>query len=211
MHRKDGDFPVAWAHTYGKGRVFYSTLGHIVESWDDPVLQQMYFNALKWSMGLVPGDASPRGTVQTPAASAEMRPLTDEESAALPPGEGRDAVATMCVPCHGVLPAIVTRKTALGWRATVDDMRVKGAKGTDEQARAAVAYLSATFAAVDVNTATAEQIAKVAGFTPGEAAAIVAYRQDAHTVKSYTDLKKVPGLDPARLAAAKPRVVYAPK
>ena len=31
--------------TYGKGRVFYSTLGHVVESWDDPVLQQMYFNA----------------------------------------------------------------------------------------------------------------------------------------------------------------------
>jgi len=59
VHRKDGDFPVAWAHMYGKGRVFYSTLGHPVESWDDPVQQQMYFNALRWSMGLVAGDATP--------------------------------------------------------------------------------------------------------------------------------------------------------
>jgi uncharacterized protein len=62
VHRTDGDFPVAWAHEYGKGRVFYSTLGHVVESWDDPVLQQMYFNAMKWALGLVPGDATPRST-----------------------------------------------------------------------------------------------------------------------------------------------------
>jgi len=60
VHRTDGDFPVAWARNYGKGRVFYSTLGHVVESWDDPVLQGMYFNAMKWALGLTPGDATPR-------------------------------------------------------------------------------------------------------------------------------------------------------
>ena len=60
VHRTDGDFPVAWAKSYGKGRVFYSTLGHVVESWDDPVLQQMYFNGMKWALGLTPGDATPR-------------------------------------------------------------------------------------------------------------------------------------------------------
>ena len=59
VHRKDADFPVAWAQEYGRGRVFYSTLGHAVESWDDPVLQQMYFNALRWSLRLVDGDARP--------------------------------------------------------------------------------------------------------------------------------------------------------
>jgi len=62
VHRKDADFPVAWAQEYGRGRVFYSTLGHQVESWDDPVLQQMYFNALKWSLRLVDGDARPMGS-----------------------------------------------------------------------------------------------------------------------------------------------------
>jgi uncharacterized protein len=60
VHRKDGDFPVAWAHEYGRGRVFYSTLGHIVEGWDDPVLQKMYFNAIRWALRLVDGDARPR-------------------------------------------------------------------------------------------------------------------------------------------------------
>jgi len=59
VHRTDGDFPVAWAKMYGKGRVFYSTLGHFAESWDNPVLQQMYFEAIRWSLGLVDGDATP--------------------------------------------------------------------------------------------------------------------------------------------------------
>jgi len=60
VHRTDGDFPVAWARDYGKGRVFGSTLGHAAESWDDPVVQQMYFGAMKWALGLVDGDATPR-------------------------------------------------------------------------------------------------------------------------------------------------------
>ena len=59
VHRTDGDFPVAWANTYGRGRVFYSTLGHAAESWDDPVIQGMYFEAIRWALGLVGGDATP--------------------------------------------------------------------------------------------------------------------------------------------------------
>jgi type 1 glutamine amidotransferase len=50
VHRKDGDFPVAWTKTYGQGRVFYSTLGHSRELWDTAWMQTMYFEALKWSM-----------------------------------------------------------------------------------------------------------------------------------------------------------------
>jgi uncharacterized protein len=60
VHRTDGDFPAAWAHTYGKGRVFYSILGHDDEAWDNPVLQRMYFNAIRWALGLVDGDATAR-------------------------------------------------------------------------------------------------------------------------------------------------------
>jgi hypothetical protein len=40
--------------------VFYSTLGHADTSWDNPALQQMYFNALRWTLRLVDGDATPR-------------------------------------------------------------------------------------------------------------------------------------------------------
>ena len=50
VHRKDADFPAAWSKSYGKGRVFYSILGHAAENWDSPLLQQMYFQAIRWSL-----------------------------------------------------------------------------------------------------------------------------------------------------------------
>jgi type 1 glutamine amidotransferase len=50
LHRADRDFPVAWSKSYGKGRVFYSTLGHLPESWDNPAIQKMYFEAIQWAM-----------------------------------------------------------------------------------------------------------------------------------------------------------------
>lgn len=60
VHRKDKDFAVAWAKMYGKGRVFYSTLGHPDENWDNPQMQQMYVGAIKWALGLVAADVTPR-------------------------------------------------------------------------------------------------------------------------------------------------------
>jgi type 1 glutamine amidotransferase len=60
IHRTDGDFALAWAHEYGKGRVFYSTFGHTGESWDDPAMQKMWLEAIKWALKLTDGDATPR-------------------------------------------------------------------------------------------------------------------------------------------------------
>ena len=60
VHRTDKDFAVAWAHSYGKGRVFYSTFGHRPELWDRADIQTMYLEALKWSMGLTDADVTPR-------------------------------------------------------------------------------------------------------------------------------------------------------
>ena len=60
VHRTDGDFPLAWAKTYGKGRVFYSALGHAAATWDNPDVYRMYFEALKWSLGMSEADVTPR-------------------------------------------------------------------------------------------------------------------------------------------------------
>jgi uncharacterized protein len=59
-HRGDGDFPLAWASTYGNGRVFYSSLGHAASAWDNPNVYRMYFEALKWALRVTDGDATPR-------------------------------------------------------------------------------------------------------------------------------------------------------
>jgi type 1 glutamine amidotransferase len=60
VHRKDRDFAVTWTKMYGKGRVYYSTLGHSAENWDRPEMQAMYVEAIKWAMGLVDADVTPR-------------------------------------------------------------------------------------------------------------------------------------------------------
>jgi hypothetical protein len=60
VHRKDGDFAVSWAKMYGKGRVFYSTLGHVESNWDKPEMQKMYVEAIRWAMRLVEADVTPR-------------------------------------------------------------------------------------------------------------------------------------------------------
>ena len=61
VHRTDGDYPVAWSKNYGKGRVFYSSLGHAAEYWDNPQIQKMYFEAIKWSLGMTEADVKPSG------------------------------------------------------------------------------------------------------------------------------------------------------
>ena len=60
VHRRDGDFPLAWVKHYGRGRVFYSALGHDTNAWDNPALQKMWFEAIKWSLGLTEADVTPR-------------------------------------------------------------------------------------------------------------------------------------------------------
>jgi hypothetical protein len=58
VHRADHDFAVAWSKMYGKGRVFYSTLGHTTDSWKDPDIRKMYFEAIKWSLGMTDGSTA---------------------------------------------------------------------------------------------------------------------------------------------------------
>jgi len=60
VHRTDKDFAVIWARNYGKGRVIYNGLGHLNEVFDRPDIQKMMVEHVKWLMGLVPGDATPR-------------------------------------------------------------------------------------------------------------------------------------------------------
>lgn len=67
LHSTNGDFPLAWAKTYGKGRVFFGSFAHASRTWDDPDVYHMYFEAIKWALGMTDGDATPRAYV--PAAA----------------------------------------------------------------------------------------------------------------------------------------------
>jgi type 1 glutamine amidotransferase len=59
IKRADKDFAIAWCHEVGKGRSFYTSLGHRKEVWKDERFQDHLINGIKWTLKLVEGDATP--------------------------------------------------------------------------------------------------------------------------------------------------------
>ena len=128
VYRKDADFPVAWTNNYGKGRVFYSTLGHEDTAWDTKPIQTVYFEALKWAMHI-----------------GETMGAVHRAEASLPQGTGREAVVKMCSDCHGLETSVSPRHSRAEWQELVQSMHDRGAPGTEQDIRAAVDYLSRHF------------------------------------------------------------------
>lgn len=44
-------WPLAWTRRYGKGRIFYTALGHEAAVWRDPRFQELLLNGIEWSTG----------------------------------------------------------------------------------------------------------------------------------------------------------------
>jgi len=50
------DHPVAWCHTVGAGRSFYTALGHTTESFSERAFLDHLLGAIRWASGLEAGD-----------------------------------------------------------------------------------------------------------------------------------------------------------
>jgi type 1 glutamine amidotransferase len=46
-----GDYPLAWAQTFGSGRTYYNALGHFPSTWTDGRFQQQLLGAIRWTAG----------------------------------------------------------------------------------------------------------------------------------------------------------------
>jgi hypothetical protein len=73
-----------------------------------------------------------------PAASVSAFELQE-----LPDGPGKAEVTKLCTGCHDLTFTISTRETEEGWTRIVNDMRSKGADGTEEEFAKVIAYLTA--------------------------------------------------------------------
>jgi type 1 glutamine amidotransferase len=71
---RTADWPLAWAKSYGKGRVFYCALGHSRETWDIPDIQRIYFEALRWALGIEHADIASHPMREVPGAAANIPP-----------------------------------------------------------------------------------------------------------------------------------------
>ena len=50
---KGGDYPQAWSRTFGRGRSFYTALGHRDDIWSaDPVFRAHVLGGIRWALGL---------------------------------------------------------------------------------------------------------------------------------------------------------------
>ena len=128
----------------------------------------------------------------------------------LPEGLGRDVTQRLCSnECHGIEKVVAERRSKSQWLETIETMKTDGAKGSDEEFKTALTYLTIHFGVpVRVNKATARQIDDVLVLAEGQADAIVKYRDEHGPFASWDDLMKVPGLDPKKLEEQKANVLF---
>jgi uncharacterized protein len=60
------NFPITWARQFGKGRVFYTSMGHREDVWENPNYQALLLGALGWATGRVDANISPNIRQVTP-------------------------------------------------------------------------------------------------------------------------------------------------
>lgn len=127
----------------------------------------------------------------------------------LPEGKGKDTYLKICGACHDAGVVVTMHQSKDDWQSTVDDMKGRGADGSDDDFKTIVNYL-AKFQGpeVNVNKASADDLQKQLDLTSAEAAAIVKYRQDNGDFKGWPDVQKVSGVDAKKLEPLKGRLVY---
>ncbi|MHC4405123.1 MAG: ThuA domain-containing protein, partial [Planctomycetota bacterium] len=57
--RPDGDYAVSWVRQHGKGRVFYTTLGHCEPTYSNPLFLRHLLAGIQFALGDLPADAAP--------------------------------------------------------------------------------------------------------------------------------------------------------
>ena len=133
--------------------------------------------------------------------------------AQLPEGAGKAETERLCGTCHDVAKAVSLRQDEAGWGATVLKMIDFGAKIETDEIVAIVTYLGKSFPAeelpaLNVNKARAIQLESRLSLKRSEAAAILNYRKEHGDFTSLEDLKKVPGIDFAKIEAKKDSLVF---
>lgn len=62
-------YPSTWARMQGKGRVFYTSMGHREDVWSNPVFQSLLMGGLNWALHRVDADLTPNLAQVTPQAA----------------------------------------------------------------------------------------------------------------------------------------------
>jgi type 1 glutamine amidotransferase len=61
-------YPATWARMHQKGRVFYTSMGHREDVWENPMFQALLVGGLNWTLGRVDADVTPNVDKAAPRA-----------------------------------------------------------------------------------------------------------------------------------------------
>jgi len=135
-----------------------------------------------------------------PAQGAQARPQEG------PPA--KEALQKVCGACHALERVTASRRSRAQWDETMDKMISLGAKGTEEEFAAIMAYLIRWYGRVNVNVATAGEIAEVVGLSEKEAEVIVKYRQEKGKFDDFEALSKAPGVAVEKLKKSRDAISF---
>lgn len=129
----------------------------------------------------------------------------------LPEGPGKPVTVRICTGCHGAEMFSSYHKSGDDWDRTITTMTEKGLAISDADYAAVLEYLSKSLGPlppkVNVNKASAADLAKVLGITAEQASAIVKYRETNGAFKDLDGVKKVDGVT-AAIDAKKDSIVF---
>ena len=125
-----------------------------------------------------------------------------------PDAPGKAELIKVCSGCHEAENVFAHPQTAGEWSETLANMVQLGSEATPEEWRLIEQYLDTQLAMISINAAAAEELQRTVDVAETVAQAIVKYRQEHGNFKSTDELKKVPGLDAARVDARKDRLIF---
>jgi len=67
-------YPATWARMNGRGRVFYTSLGHNKAVWEDPIMQKVVMSGLAWVLGETQAEVGPNLKEVCPQPAELMAP-----------------------------------------------------------------------------------------------------------------------------------------
>ena len=138
-------------------------------------------------------------------------------AADLPDGKGKELILRACIGCHKADEIGAYRFTKDEYHAIAYRMGERGAQATRAELDTIADYLFENFpkiedaSKINVNKATAQEIATRLGLTAEEAEAVVKYRERHGDFHAWGDLLIIYGVDGKKIKRPKTRLVSEPR
>ncbi len=163
--------------------------------------------AILLSIAMVLATSSRFPTVGRQAAAPSPKGVDQKLANQFPEGEGKEIVLSACVQCHGLGEIASQRIDTKEWQKVIHDMVARGSQLLPGESETLVQYLATNFGPLlNVNTATATELASLPSVDKTLAEAIVRYRDKNGPFKEIREMAKVEGVTPQILEKIKDRI-----